>query len=114
MLTSDLGADRVYVHHWEHGELVREGEVVLEPGTGPRDQHLLPVASDDLAHDWRVAVVGEWGGTAFVHPAAILCDSFFVKEVSYLVKSIVRTMGMGNLWAMVSICVCSPTMAAAW
>lgn len=76
MLTSDLGADRVYVHHWEHGELVREGEVVLEPGTGPRDQHLLPVASDDLAHDWRVAVVGEWGGTAFVHPAAILCDSF--------------------------------------
>jgi len=80
VLTSDLGADRVYVHHWEHGELVREGEVVLEPGTGPRDQHLLPVASDDLAHDWRVAVVGEWGGTAFVHPAAILCDSFLLRK----------------------------------
>lgn len=63
VLTSDLGADRVYVHHWEHGELVRESEVVLAPGTGPRDQHLLPVASDDLVHHWRVAVVGEWGGT---------------------------------------------------
>lgn len=56
------------------------GEVVLEPGTGPRDQHLLPVASDDLAHDWRVAVVGEWGGTVFVHPAAILCDSFLLRK----------------------------------
>lgn len=63
VLTSDLGADRIYVHHWEHGELIREGAVTLAPGTGPRDQHLLPVDSDDPAHDWRVAVAGEWGGT---------------------------------------------------
>ena len=63
VLTSDLGADRIYVHHWEHGELIREGAVTLAPGTGPRDQHLLPVDSDDSAHDWRVAVAGEWGGT---------------------------------------------------
>ena len=63
VLTSDLGADRIYVHHWEHGELIREGAVTLAPGTGPRDQHLLPVDSDDPAHDWRVAAAGEWGGT---------------------------------------------------
>ncbi|MCB5628306.1 carboxy-cis,cis-muconate cyclase, partial [Bifidobacterium breve] len=41
----------------------RECAVTLAPVTGPRDQHLLPVESDDPAHDWRVAVAGEWGGT---------------------------------------------------
>ncbi|KAB7791154.1 lactonase family protein [Bifidobacterium leontopitheci] len=62
VLSTDLGADCVYVHHWSSGRLVRDGAVHLAPGTGPRDMHLLPVSSD-AAHGWRVAVVGEWGGT---------------------------------------------------
>ena len=57
VLTTDLGADRVYVHHWRGGELVRTGAVVLMPGTGPRDLHMLPSADGH----WHVAVVGEWG-----------------------------------------------------
>ncbi|QTB92052.1 beta-propeller fold lactonase family protein [Bifidobacterium saguini] len=63
VLSTDLGADRIYVHHWESGQLVRDGAVHLAPGTGPRDMHLLPVAGSTTAHDWRVAVVGEWGNT---------------------------------------------------
>lgn len=65
LLTSDLGADRVYVHRWVRGDLMRVGAVALAPGTGPRDLHLLPVDGGAAADrcDWRVAVVGEWGGT---------------------------------------------------
>ncbi|WP_240541076.1 lactonase family protein [Bifidobacterium colobi] len=63
VLSTDLGADRIYVHHWDSGELVRDGAVRLAPGTGPRDMHLLPAAGGTTKHDWRVAVVGEWGNT---------------------------------------------------
>ena len=59
LLTTDLGADRVYVHRWQGDELVRTGSVIFPPGTGPRDLHLLP-GSDG---SWHVAVVGEWGNT---------------------------------------------------
>ncbi|MBT1160349.1 beta-propeller fold lactonase family protein [Bifidobacterium sp. SO1] len=59
VLTTDLGADRVYVHRWHNGELVRVGAVMLAPGTGPRDMHILP-SRDGLL---RVAVVDEWGDT---------------------------------------------------
>ncbi|MEE8685029.1 MAG: beta-propeller fold lactonase family protein [Bifidobacterium mongoliense] len=57
VLSTDLGADRIRVHRWSDGRLVRTGAVRLKPGTGPRDMHLLPTRSDD----WRVAVVDEWG-----------------------------------------------------
>ncbi|MCI1218957.1 MAG: lactonase family protein [Bifidobacterium sp.] len=57
VLTTDLGADRIYVHRWEHGALRRSGEVRLAPGTGPRDMHLMPTNG----RGWRVAVVNEWG-----------------------------------------------------
>ncbi|WP_258185072.1 MULTISPECIES: lactonase family protein [unclassified Bifidobacterium] len=67
VLSTDLGADRIYVHRWEHGRLERTGEVPMASGTGPRDLHLLPVpgAADAAANgsDWRVAVVGEWANT---------------------------------------------------
>ncbi|KAB7787598.1 lactonase family protein [Bifidobacterium cebidarum] len=63
ILSTDLGADRIYVHHWDSGKLVRDGAVQLAPGTGPRDMHLLPVVGGTAAHNWRVAVVGEWGNT---------------------------------------------------
>ncbi|WP_217625614.1 beta-propeller fold lactonase family protein [Bifidobacterium sp. CP2] len=62
VLSTDLGADRIHVHRWRDGVLVRVGSVVFAPGTGPRDMHLLP--SRDGA--WRVAVVGEWGDTVTV------------------------------------------------
>lgn len=57
VLSTDLGADRIRVHRWSDGRLVRTGAVRLKPGTGPRDMHLLPTRSDG----WRVAVVDEWG-----------------------------------------------------
>lgn len=66
VLSTDLGADRIYVHHWRSGELVRVGMVRLAAGTGPRDLHLLPVTDKDATTsgtDWRVAVVGEWANT---------------------------------------------------
>lgn len=67
VLSTDLGADRIYVHRWMNGELVRTGMVRLAPGTGPRDMHLLPVASESNHFDeWRVAVVNEWGRTVTV------------------------------------------------
>lgn len=67
ILSTDLGADRIYVHHWHDGKLVRAGAVTLAPGTGPRDMHLLPTSSDDgYESDWRVAVVDEWGDTVTV------------------------------------------------
>lgn len=59
VLTTDLGTDRIYVHRWRNGELVRVGAVALAPGTGPRDMHILP-SRDGLLH---VAVVDEWGDT---------------------------------------------------
>ncbi|PJM78818.1 lactonase family protein [Bifidobacterium scaligerum] len=62
VLSTDLGADRIYVHRWSNGVLERVGAVALEPGTGPRDMHLLPVAGDAMVQ-WRVAVVGEWSDT---------------------------------------------------
>lgn len=65
VLSTDLGADRIHVHRWESGRLVRVGSVELDAGTGPRDMHLLPVAGDQDGQ-WRVAVVGEWGGTVTV------------------------------------------------
>ena len=41
VVTADLGADRLLLHRVERGEggtaLVRTGEVVMRPGTGPRD-----------------------------------------------------------------------------
>ena len=67
VLSTDLGTDRIHVHRWESGRLVRVGEVRLTPGTGPRDLHLLPIppVADAAANgsDWRVAVVGEWADT---------------------------------------------------
>lgn len=64
VLSTDLGADRIYVHRWQSGTLVRVGTVPVTPGTGPRDMHLLPVRTEhNLTRDWRVAVVGEWGRT---------------------------------------------------
>ncbi|MCI1224480.1 lactonase family protein [Bifidobacterium sp.] len=62
VLTTDLGADRVYVHRWEHGTLRRSAAVRLAPGTGPRDMHLMPTNGGG----WRVAVVDEWGCTVTV------------------------------------------------
>ncbi|RSX50169.1 lactonase family protein [Bifidobacterium callimiconis] len=59
LLSTDLGADRIYIHHWNDGVLTRTGMVRLDPGTGPRDMHLLP--ADDGS--WRVSVVDEWGCT---------------------------------------------------
>lgn len=59
VLATDLGADRIYVHQWNHGVLRRIGAVTLAPGTGPRDMHLIP-ANDG---GWRVAAVGEWGNS---------------------------------------------------
>ena len=67
VLSTDLGADRIYVHHWDNGELIRSGAVRLAPGTGPRDMHLLPAASEASRSDgWCVAVVDEWGRTVTV------------------------------------------------
>ncbi|OZG66286.1 carboxy-cis,cis-muconate cyclase [Bifidobacterium hapali] len=64
VLSTDLGTDRIYVHHWQAGTLTRVGTVTVTPGTGPRDMHLLPVRTGHIpTHDWRVAVVGEWGRT---------------------------------------------------
>ena len=62
VLTSDLGADRVRVHCWEHHTLRRVGEVVCTPGTGPRDIHLMPLPAGSRV-PWTAAVVGEWGCT---------------------------------------------------
>ena len=63
VLSTDLGADRIYVHHWLDGKLIRTGYVSLAPGTGPRDLHLLPSNDATL---WRVAVVCEWACTVLV------------------------------------------------
>ncbi|OXM99985.1 lactonase family protein [Bifidobacterium vansinderenii] len=62
VLSTDLGADRIYIHQWNDGVLTRTGMVRLASGTGPRDMHLLP--ADDGS--WRVAVVDEWGCTVTV------------------------------------------------
>lgn len=62
VLTTDLGFDRVYVHRWQGDMLVRVGAVVVAPGTGPRDMHLLP----GRGSSWRVAVVGEWANTVTI------------------------------------------------
>ncbi|MDF7640688.1 beta-propeller fold lactonase family protein [Bifidobacterium sp. ESL0784] len=62
VLTTDLGADRIYVHHWEGSRLVRTGFISLAPATGPRDLHVLPGPSGD----WRIAVVDEWGCTVTI------------------------------------------------
>ena len=61
VLTSDLGADRVRIHRWEHHMLRRVGAVVCAPGTGPRDIHMLPMPAGFGM--WTAAVVGEWGCT---------------------------------------------------
>jgi 6-phosphogluconolactonase len=52
VLTLDLGADLLHVHHWHGTELVRIDSVPLPPGTGPRDLLALP--------DGRIALLGEW------------------------------------------------------
>jgi 6-phosphogluconolactonase (cycloisomerase 2 family) len=52
VLTLDLGTDLLYVHRMIDGVLVREHELPLPPGTGPRDLLVLP--------DGRIAVLGEW------------------------------------------------------
>jgi 6-phosphogluconolactonase len=53
VLSADLGADRVYVHEWRDGSLLRIDELPLAPGSGPRDLLALP--------DGRVAVLTEPG-----------------------------------------------------
>jgi 6-phosphogluconolactonase len=52
VLTLDLGADQLHVHHWHGDELRRVDSVPLPPGTGPRDLLALP--------DGRIALLGEW------------------------------------------------------
>jgi 6-phosphogluconolactonase (cycloisomerase 2 family) len=52
ILTLDLGTDRLYVHRFDAGELIREDELAFPPGTGPRDLLALP--------DGRIAALGEW------------------------------------------------------
>jgi 6-phosphogluconolactonase len=66
VLTTDLGADRIYVHQWDHGALRRIGAVMLAPGTGLRDMHLMPTNDGG----WCVAVVGEWGDSVTL----LACD----------------------------------------
>lgn len=55
ILTADLGADRLLVHAWANGRLDRTGEVVMSPGTGPRDLARHPSG--------LVFVLGEHGRT---------------------------------------------------
>ena len=52
ILTLDLGTDRMFLHRFEGGALVRYDELAFPPGTGPRDLLVLP--------DGRLAVLGEW------------------------------------------------------
>lgn len=68
VLSTDLGADRIYIHHWQGSRLVRTGFVSLAPGTGPRDMHVLPGPSGQFGKgdDWRIAVVDEWGCTVTI------------------------------------------------
>ncbi|WEV58787.1 beta-propeller fold lactonase family protein [Bifidobacterium sp. ESL0728] len=68
VLTTDLGADRIYIHRWVGSRLVRTGFVSLAPGTGPRDIHVLPGPSGEFGEggDWRIAVVDEWGCTVTI------------------------------------------------
>lgn len=60
VLSTDLGADRIYVHAWDCGTLQRIGTIRLKPGTGPRDMHILPTPLARSSRDWTVAVVCEW------------------------------------------------------
>ncbi|WEV46501.1 beta-propeller fold lactonase family protein [Bifidobacterium sp. ESL0690] len=68
VLTTDLGADRIYIHRWQGSRLVRTGFVSLADGTGPRDMHVLPGPSGKFGEsgDWRIAVVDEWGCTVTI------------------------------------------------
>ncbi|MCU1416953.1 MAG: hypothetical protein JWP32_1127 [Schumannella sp.] len=52
VLTLDLGADLMYIHHWNGSLLERLDALPLPPGTGPRDLLALP--------DGRLALLGEW------------------------------------------------------
>lgn len=57
VLGADLGCDRVGVHRWVDGHLVRQGSIEFPPGTGPRDFAVAP--------DGRVFVLGELSGAVF-------------------------------------------------
>ncbi|MCU1559016.1 MAG: hypothetical protein JWN09_3011, partial [Microbacteriaceae bacterium] len=57
VLSTDLGADRVYVHRRDGAELVRTGFGELPPGTGPRDF---------LAANGRIYLLGELSGALFL------------------------------------------------
>ncbi|RBP97948.1 carboxy-cis,cis-muconate cyclase [Bifidobacterium aemilianum] len=59
LLSTDLGADRVHIHRWQQGRLVRTNSLVLPAGTGPRDLTLLPTADGRI----MVALVAEWANT---------------------------------------------------
>ena len=56
VLSADLGADRVHVHSVVGRAVARTASVALPPGTGPRDL---------FAHQGRVILLGELGGTIF-------------------------------------------------
>lgn len=74
MLTSDLGADRVYVHHWEHGELVREGESCLS-------RALARVTSIYCqSHPMILRTIGAWRSSAngVARPLCILRPYFAI------------------------------------
>ena len=53
LLSADLGADRILIHRIDGSSLTRTGELVLPPGTGPRD-----IARHRSGH---ILVLGEHG-----------------------------------------------------
>lgn len=57
VLSADLGADRVYVHHRADGGLERTGFGEFPPGSGPRDL---------LAANGRIYLLGELSGAIFL------------------------------------------------
>jgi 6-phosphogluconolactonase (cycloisomerase 2 family) len=59
VLTLDLGADRIHVHHLDNGRLERTASVVVAAGTGPRD---VAVHASGL-----IFVLGELSGDVLVY-----------------------------------------------
>lgn len=63
VLSADLGADRIHVHHRDGSRLQRTGSLALPPGTGPRDIARHPSgAIYVLGEHGRTLTVLEWAG----------------------------------------------------